>query len=210
MSPRNQAQECPKLVISNWLFVIVVSPLPRPPGYSASCSPNCPESRSGDCSAGYPERHLENYPDFCPVSYSEGCPERNRTSYPESSVENRSADSSADCPGKRPEDSSGSNLPSNPEDNLLRYSESYPADTLPGCLDGCHGRVDAAQAAGAAQRRSHRVAAAKAVRLKAGRAHGRAGPRPRLRCSVRTTGAIPGTVRGCTPGIPCLSNSGHR
>jgi hypothetical protein len=49
------------------------------------------------------------------------------------------------------------------------------------------------------------MAAAMAVRTQAGRTPSRAGPR----CSGRAARAVPGIVRGYTPGIPPLAASGN-
>jgi len=129
MSHRNQAQECSKLFISNWLFVILVSPLSRPPGYSGGYSRSCPESSSGSRSAGCLERNLDCCTDGCSVSNLEGYPERNLADCPENRGERCSPTCSAVCPANRSGRSSLSSLPDSPEDGLHCCSENYPEDS---------------------------------------------------------------------------------
>jgi len=69
MSPRNQTLICPNFFISNWLFVILLSPLPHPPSYSASYSRGCPEGDSGNCPAGHSAGNLENHLGRYSVNY---------------------------------------------------------------------------------------------------------------------------------------------
>jgi hypothetical protein len=129
MPLRNQALSCPNLVISNWLFVILLSPLPRSPGCSESCSPSCPEGSSGD----YPGSYSESYPESYSEDYPEGYPPRYSESYPVSYRESCPEDCSRNCP----ENCSGSNPGSNPEDNPGSNSGDY----LPDCWEGYPGNV---------------------------------------------------------------------
>ena len=71
MLPESQARKRPNVVAGNWLFVILLSPLPYPLGYLESYSQGYPEDNSGDYPEGYSGSNSESYP----VSYSEDYPE---------------------------------------------------------------------------------------------------------------------------------------
>ncbi len=128
MLPAKPARESPNFTILNSLFTLSESPLPRPPGYSASHSPNCLGSSSEGCSAGSPVRNPESYLVCYSVSYLAGYPERNSASCSESSGDRRSADCSAECPANCSRSSSHSSLPSSGAVSLLSYTESCSAE----------------------------------------------------------------------------------
>jgi hypothetical protein len=128
MSSWGQAPKCPNFVISNWLFVILASPLPHPLGYWGGSSESCPESSSADCSAGNPVMNPACSPACCLVSYSASSLERNSASCPASCGDRCSAGRSADCPEIR----SGSN----PERNSAGNSVSCPESSWEDCSTG--------------------------------------------------------------------------
>jgi len=134
MSSSGRSLRFPNFVISNWLFVILLSPLSHLPGYSGSYPASNLERNSAGCSAGNPVRNPESHLVCYSVSYSAGYPERNSASCPESSRESNWEDSSSDCSENCPASSPESNLPSNEAGNPLSYSESYPADSPASCL----------------------------------------------------------------------------
>ena len=142
MSSSNPASKCPKLVISNWLLDIGVSPLSHPPGYSGDCSASYPGSNPDGCSADHLEGNLASYLDSYSVSSPAGYPAGNSENCSIGCGDRCSAGCSADCPEIRSEGNPDSSLPSNEASSLLRYSESNPADSLPGCSESYRRRFD--------------------------------------------------------------------
>jgi hypothetical protein len=113
MSSWGQAPKCPNFFISNWLFVILASPLPRPPSSLGGCSASCPQGSSEGCSAGNPVMNPASSPACCLVSYSASSLERNSASCPASCGDRCSAGHSADCRDSRRERNPESNRASN-------------------------------------------------------------------------------------------------
>lgn len=132
MSPSNSGWKHPNFPILNSLFTLLVSPLPRLPGYSRGYPGSCLESSWADCSAGYPERNPENCLDRSSISNLEGCLERNSVSCSEGCGDRRSAGCSAERPANRSAGNSESNLPSNQENCPENSRESCWADRTPG------------------------------------------------------------------------------
>jgi hypothetical protein len=132
MLPQGQASKCSNFAISNWLFIILLSPLPRSPGYSESYSGSYPENNSGDYHGSYSGSYSESYPDSYSEDYREGYPPRYSESYPGSYRENYPEDCSRNCPencsGSNPESNPGSNWESNSEDYLPDCWEDYPGN----------------------------------------------------------------------------------
>jgi hypothetical protein len=122
------APKCPNFVISNWLFVILAPPLPRPPGSLGDYSASCPESSSAGCPAGNPVRSPESCLACCLVSYSASSLERNSASCPVSCGDRCSAGCSADCLANR----SGSS----PDSNSAGNSVSCPENSWEDCSTG--------------------------------------------------------------------------
>jgi len=117
MSSRSQAWKSPNFVISNWLFVILLSPLSHPPGSLGDCPANSPESSSPgllgrlfrDNSASYLESYSGDCGEGYPPCYSESYGGSSRESSPENcsrdSPENRSGSSPENSPADSPENS---------------------------------------------------------------------------------------------------------
>jgi hypothetical protein len=103
MLPSNQAQKCPNFVITNWLFVILLSPLPHSPGYLANYPANHPEGNPADYSPSNPVRNSESYLGGYPASYGAGYLPENSASYSGNYRDSNSAGCSAYCPDNRRE-----------------------------------------------------------------------------------------------------------
>jgi hypothetical protein len=151
MSPRNEALICSNFLISNWLFVILLSTLSHPPGYLVKYAVNCPERNQAGYSVRCSVRNPENYLDGHPASYRAGYLPENPASSREDCLGSNSADPSADCPDNRPERNPESNLPSNWAGNLPDNSEGNsagsPADCPEDYLPGLRRREPASHAA---------------------------------------------------------------
>jgi len=130
MSPRSQALKCPNFVTSNWLFVILLSPLPHSPGYLVKHTVNHLAGNRADYTPSYPVRNPAGCLDDYPASYWAGYLPENLVSYSVDYPDGNSAGYSAHCPGSSPESNPESDWADNPPD----YLENYPADSLPGCL----------------------------------------------------------------------------
>ena len=139
MLPQSQAPKCSNFVISDRLLVILLSPLPRCPGYSVKCWVNHPAGNRAGYSLSYPVRNPESYGDDYPVSYWAGYLPENLVSYPVGYPDSNSAGCSADCGENRP----GRNPESNRGDSWADYSESYWVDSLPDCWVSYSGSFDA-------------------------------------------------------------------
>ena len=138
MLSENQARECPNFVISSWLFVILLSPLPHSPSYLVDCPANYPVSNRADYSPRYPVRNPAGYLDGYPVSYWAGYLPENLVSYPVGYPDSNSAGYSANCGENRP----GRNPESNRGDSWADYSESYWVDSLPDYWEDYSGSFD--------------------------------------------------------------------
>jgi len=134
MLPQSQASKCSNFAISNCLFIILLSPLPRSPGYWVNCPANYPASNRAGHSPRYPVRNPVNYLDRYSVSYSADYPEGNPASCLENCGDRCSPSCSADSPENRSGSNPESNLPSNLVGNSQDYWENYPADSLAGYL----------------------------------------------------------------------------
>ena len=124
MLPESQARKRPNVVAGNWLFVILLSPLPCPLGYLESYSQGYPEDNSGDYPEGYSGSNSESYPVSYSEDYPEGYPPRYSESYPGSYRESYPEDCSRNCP----ESCSGDNS----EGNRGDYPEDYPESSWEG------------------------------------------------------------------------------
>jgi hypothetical protein len=131
MLPSNQTPKCPNFVITNWLLVILLSPLPHSPSYSVRSWVSYPASNRANHSPSYSVRNPVSYLDGYLASYGAGYPPENPASY----WENCGEGSSPDCSADGSENRSGSNPESNRESNGANCSESYSVDSLPGCLE---------------------------------------------------------------------------
>ena len=131
MSSSNPASKVCKFITHRSLLIVSVSLLPRPPSYSVSYPPSCPESNSRGCSARYPVRNPESYLARYSVSYRANHPEENSASYSESCRESNRQGSSPDCPGNCPASGPESNPPSNGTRNPENYPEGCSADSTP-------------------------------------------------------------------------------
>jgi hypothetical protein len=125
MLPPNQAPKSPKFRAHRSLLIVLLSPLPRSPGYSESYSP----SYSGDSSPSYPG------------SSSPGCSPNSSPSYPPNSSRSYSLSSSGSypeicpptCPPSSPPSNPGDSAPSGPQNCSGNYSPSYSLSFSPGC-----------------------------------------------------------------------------
>jgi len=135
MSSANQTRKSPNFLISNWLFVILLSPLSHPPGSLGDCPANSPESSSPDYSAGYSGDNSAS----CLESYSGDCREGYPPCYSESYRESSRESSPEDCSRDSPANSSGSSPENGPADSPENSWENCRAGSPTNCLgdSGC-------------------------------------------------------------------------
>lgn len=139
MLPTNQALGCLNFVISNWLFVILLSPLPHSPNYPESSWGNHPGSRRVDCCPGYWASNPESHPAGYSVSYWAGYSPENLVSNPEDCPDSNRASYSAGSSPNRWEDSSEGNPESNVADSPENRPEGSRESSLVDCLADCLG-----------------------------------------------------------------------
>ena len=128
MLPRSQALKCSNFVISNWLFVILLSPPSHSPSYLVKCCVNYPESNRTGYSLSYRVRNPVSYLVGYPAGYRASYSPENPTSYWENCWDSNSSGRSEIRPDNRRERNPESNRQSNGADCLQSYSADSPPD----------------------------------------------------------------------------------
>jgi len=124
MSPGNLAPNSCKLLIGNWLFVILEPPLSRPPDYLVSYRASHLDGSQAGCSPDRLPENLDNNLGCCLLGHPADHLPKNRLRYREDRLVRNLAGHRADC--------LENHLEENPADNLAGYLPSNRADCLVG------------------------------------------------------------------------------